>query len=145
MGVGSLTRCLSTQITAIVLATSCISCIVHAEEQCVPPSQTLRSWRVAQLSPECKALVEMANPPDSYEVYTTAISAAAISTQIKTIEAKLGLQARTMCPACPVVPRAHALHHRAQTDLQSAPSQLPCCGCGRADAAFPYAARALHC
>ena len=67
----------------------------------------------AQLSPECKALVEMANPPDSYEVYTTAISAAAISTQIKTLESKLGLQARRKSPACPEEMRACALHRSA--------------------------------
>ncbi len=36
----------------------------------------------------------MASPPDSYEVYTTAISAAAVSTQIKAIESRLGLKAR---------------------------------------------------
>lgn len=71
-------------------------------KQCAPP-QTLKGFGVlAQLSPECKALVEMANPPDSYEVYTTAISAAAISTQIKTIESKLGLQVCPTSPACTV-------------------------------------------
>jgi hypothetical protein len=41
----------------------------------------------------------MASPPDSYEVYTTAISAAAVSTQIKAIESRLGLKARR--PALP--------------------------------------------
>ena len=49
---------------------------------------------VAQLSGECQALVVMSNPPDSFEVYNTAISAAAITTQIKGIESKLGLKVR---------------------------------------------------
>ena len=65
----------------------------------------------------------MANPPDSYEVYTTAISAAAISTQIKTIESKLGLQARPQAPPAPWC-CVHLLYMTAQTALQSTPSHL---------------------
>jgi len=70
------------------------------QDLALSPYHILTLPRGAQLTPECQALVEMASPPDSYEVYTTAISAAAVSTQIKAIESRLGLKARPALPAC---------------------------------------------
>lgn len=77
----------------------CLSWITANVDQCVhvEDCESLRARCLAQLSAECHALVEMANPPDSFEVYKTAISAAAISTQIKAIESRLGLRVRLQC------------------------------------------------
>ncbi|KAK9821811.1 hypothetical protein WJX81_008502 [Elliptochloris bilobata] len=72
--------------------------VVHEEKPWVPAGSA-PAPPTGQLSAECQVLVEMANPPDSYEVYTTAISAAAVSTQIKAIESRLGLQEGTLTPA----------------------------------------------
>jgi len=77
------------------------------QDLALSPYHILTLPRGAQLTPECQALVEMASPPDSYEVYTTAISAAAVSTQIKAIESRLGLKARPR-------PCSHACTRRAR-------------------------------
>jgi hypothetical protein len=55
------------------------------------------------LAPECEALVLLAEPGDVYAHYNAAMSAAAVSTQIKAIEQRLGLKARG-CPPCPTRP-----------------------------------------
>lgn len=47
---------------------------------------------MSKLAPACDALVRLAESGDVYAHYNTAMSAAAISTQIKTIEQRLGLK-----------------------------------------------------
>ncbi len=46
----------------------------------------------SKLSPACDALVRLAEPGDVYAHYNRAMSAAAVSTQIKAIEQRLGLK-----------------------------------------------------
>jgi hypothetical protein len=46
----------------------------------------------SKLSPACDALVRLAEPGDVYAHYNAAMSAAAVSTQIKAIEQRLGLK-----------------------------------------------------
>ena len=48
----------------------------------------------SKLSPACDALVRLAEPGDVYAHYNRAMSAAAVSTQIKAIEQRLGLKVR---------------------------------------------------
>lgn len=50
--------------------------------------------RKSALAPECEALVALAEPGDVFAHYTTAMRAAAVSTQIKALEHKMGLKAR---------------------------------------------------
>ena len=50
----------------------------------------------SSLSPACDALVRLAEPGDVYAHYNRAMSAAAVSTQIKAIEQRLGL--KVGCP-----------------------------------------------
>ncbi len=61
---------------------------------------------VSKLAPACDTLVRLAEPGDVYAHYNTAMSAAAISTQIKTIEQRLGLKVGTAlhqpAPQCAV-------------------------------------------
>lgn len=52
----------------------------------------------SKLAPECEALVKLAEPGDVYAHYNTAMSAAAISTQIKSIEQRLGLEVSSTLP-----------------------------------------------
>lgn len=52
----------------------------------------------SKLSPGCDALVRLAEPGDVYAHYNTAMSAAAVSTQIKAMEQRLGLKVRMACP-----------------------------------------------
>ena len=49
----------------------------------------------SKLSPACDALVRLAEPGDVYAHYNTAMSAAAVSTQIKAMEQRLGLKVRS--------------------------------------------------
>ena len=56
----------------------------------------------SKLSPGCDALVRLAEPGDVYAHYNTAMSAAAVSTQIKAMEQRLGLKVR----------ETHPKHHR---------------------------------
>ena len=53
----------------------------------------------SKLSPACDALVRLAEPGDVYAHYNRAMSAAAVSTQIKAIEQRLGLKV-----GCPLLP-----------------------------------------
>ena len=46
----------------------------------------------SKLSPACDALVRLAEPGDVYAHYNRAMSAAAVSTQIKAMEQRLGLK-----------------------------------------------------
>ena len=48
----------------------------------------------SKLSPACDSLVRLAEPGDVYAHYNRAMSAAAVSTQIKAIEQRLGLKVR---------------------------------------------------
>ncbi|CAL5218414.1 g90 [Coccomyxa viridis] len=52
----------------------------------------------SKLSPACDALVRLAEPGDVYAHYNRAMSAAAVSTQIKSIEQRLGLKEGTLTP-----------------------------------------------
>ena len=61
----------------------------RAQEEAAPASK---------LSPGCDALVRLAEPGDVYAHYNTAMSAAAVSTQIKAMEQRLGLKVRMACP-----------------------------------------------
>lgn len=56
------------------------------------PADAAAAKPASKLAPECDALVRLAEPGDVYAHYNTAMSAAAISTQIKTIEQRLGLK-----------------------------------------------------
>ena len=62
----------------------------------------LAAQKPSGLKPECEALVLLAEPGDVYAHYNVAMSAAAVSTQIKAIEQKLGLKVRA--PSCPGSP-----------------------------------------
>ncbi len=42
-----------------------------------------------KLSPQCEALVVLAEPTDAYSAYQTSLSASAVSSQIKSLEKKL--------------------------------------------------------
>ena len=48
----------------------------------------------SKLSPACDSLVRLAEPGDVYAHYNRAMSAAAVTTQIKAIEQRLGLKVR---------------------------------------------------
>jgi hypothetical protein len=49
-----------------------------------------------KLSPQCEALVVLAEPQDAYSAYQTSLSASAVSSQIKSLEKKLGVAPGTL-------------------------------------------------
>ena len=55
-------------------------------------AESLGTVPASKLAPDCEALVRLAEPGDVYAHYNTAMSAAAVSTQIKSIEQRLGLK-----------------------------------------------------
>ena len=63
----------------------------------------LAAQKPSGLKPECEALVVLAEPGDVYAHYNAAMSAAAVSTQIKAIEQKLGLKVSAAPGSWPVL------------------------------------------
>ncbi|CAK0736969.1 hypothetical protein CVIRNUC_000833 [Coccomyxa viridis] len=102
MSVGQVRACLAKEVAAKAAPPEAAASLTTEEAKAARGARRRRAQEegapASKLSPGCDALVRLAEPGDVYAHYNTAMSAAAVSTQIKAMEQRLGLKEGTLTP-----------------------------------------------